>query len=217
MAGWQKHLPDYELIEWNEENFNININRFVSQAYKDKNYAFVSDYARAWALYRQGGVYLDTDVEVIKNFDKFLENDFFAGFEYGDFVGSCLIGSIAGHKLLRQYLDYYDERPYFLPDGKKYTDTSVLLLSELTARYGFKMNGKTQNIKGASLYSKSYFSPYNYVDATYEIKEETHSIHHFSQSWLPLNVRLKTQAKRLAVRLLGKNFVKRVRALVCVK
>ncbi|MDD6061365.1 MAG: glycosyltransferase, partial [Oscillospiraceae bacterium] len=81
MASWQKNLPGYTFVEWNEDNFDVNQNLFVQQAYAHRNFAFVSDYARAQALYNEGGIYLDTDVEVLKSFDAFLENRFFAGFE----------------------------------------------------------------------------------------------------------------------------------------
>ncbi|MFP3393795.1 glycosyltransferase, partial [Brevibacillus sp. SIMBA_076] len=81
IESWEKHLPDYEFVEWNEENFDINCNQFVKEAYEEKKWAFVSDYVRLWALYHYGGIYLDTDVEVLKGFDAFLGHDSFSGFE----------------------------------------------------------------------------------------------------------------------------------------
>ena len=101
IESWKKHLPDYALVEWNENNFDVSQNDFVRQAYAHRNFAFVSDYARAKALYEHGGIYFDTDVEVLQSFDAFLHHMFFVGFEEKNFVGTCVMGAQKGCALLR--------------------------------------------------------------------------------------------------------------------
>ena len=102
---WKRILPDYEIIEWNENNFDINSNKYVKEAYENKKYAFVSDYVRVYVLYNIGGIYLDTDVEVFKPLDKFLKEDSFWGFEEKNYIATSTIGAKAGNKLIKQFLD----------------------------------------------------------------------------------------------------------------
>ncbi|HRT81694.1 MAG TPA: glycosyltransferase [Oscillospiraceae bacterium] len=213
IKSWKKFLPDYEIIEWNESNFDVTVNSFVLEAYKDKNFAFVSDYARAYALNRFGGIYLDTDVEVLKSLDEFLTSDFFAGFESGDFVASCLMGSVKSHPILTSYTNHYDSVSYFNEEGNKYRDTSVVLLTRIFEEKGFKRNGKQQEIDGIKLYPTLYFSPYDYIDAYCENLKYSYAVHHFAQSWLSIKTRAKTKLKRASVNLLGQRFIKKVRKI----
>ena len=104
IKSWKKHLPNYEIIEWNENNFDINCNEYVREAYKSKKYAFVSDYARIYALYNYGGIYMDTDVEVIKSLDKFLCNDAFAGLENEYSIQTAVMGCCKGNLLFKEFL-----------------------------------------------------------------------------------------------------------------
>ena len=196
IASWKKHLPDYALIEWNEDNFDVAQNDFVRQAYAHRNFAFVSDYARAKALYETGGIYLDTDVEVLKSLDSCLSHVFFAGFEEKNFVGTCVMGAQAGCALLREYMAHYENTPYELPDGTLYADTNVVLLTRMFEQMGFARDNTFQEKDGVAVYPREWFSPYDYINSISYITDESRTIHHFAQLWLPRRTRLKTMFKR---------------------
>ena len=209
IASWKKHLPEYTLVEWNEDNFDVSQNDFVRQAYAHRNFAFVSDYARAKALFENGGIYLDTDVEVLQSFDAFLHHTFFAGFEEKNFVGTCVMGAEKGCALLRDYMAHYENTSYELPDGTLYSDTNVLLLTRMFEQMGFVRDNTMQEKDGIAVYPREWFSPYDYINAISYITQDSHAIHHFAQFWLPRRTRLRTALKRKALRLIGGKRVKR--------
>ena len=213
IASWEKFLPDYELKEWNEDSFDINSCRFVSEAYADRNFAFVSDYVRAFVLYNQGGIYMDTDVEVLGSFDPFLNDKVFFGFEEGNFVGTCVMGIEKGHELMKMYLDHYNNSVYFNDDGTKYTDTNVVLLTKLLEEKGLKRDGQKQTVGDITVYPRTYFSPYDYINGINYITDESVAIHHFAQLWLPKSVRMKTGIKKKIVKLIGGQNLKKLREL----
>lgn len=196
ITTWQKHMPDFELREWNESNFDICVNDFVRGAYEDKNFAFVSDYARAVALYTCGGIYLDTDVEVLKSLKPFLNARFFAGFEEGGFVGTCVMGAQKQLQLFEAYIEHYDQAAYRLPDGTKYKNTNVVLMTQLLEQRGFRRGDDYQEREGLLLFPRTYFSPYDYINGAQYFSENSYAVHHFAQSWLPKSVRAKTKLKR---------------------
>lgn len=213
IASWKKFCPDYELVEWNEDNFDIQSCKFVAEAYSDRNFAFVSDYVRARALFDRGGIYLDTDVEVLRSFDEFLSEKAFLGFEEGNFVGTCVMGVEKGSELMQMYLDHYDNSVYFNPDGTKYVDTNVVLLTRLLEEKGLVRNDEKQTVDGITIYPRTYFSPYDYINGINYITEESAAIHHFAQLWLPKSVRLKTEIKKMIVRIIGGENLKKLRNL----
>ncbi|MBQ7542239.1 MAG: glycosyl transferase [Clostridia bacterium] len=211
IESWQKHLPDYTIIEWNEDNFDVGQNTFVRQAYAHRNFAFVSDYARAKALYNEGGIYLDTDVEVLGSFDPFLHHAFFAGFEEKDFVGTCVMGAEKGCALLEDYMAHYDSVAYEQPDGTFYSDTNVVLLTRMLEEKGFVRNNSFQEKDGIAVYPREWFSPYDYINSISYITEDSRAIHHFAQLWLPKRVRMKTMLKRTLARLIGGERIRKLR------
>ncbi|SFB29980.1 Glycosyltransferase sugar-binding region containing DXD motif-containing protein [Cohnella sp. OV330] len=212
MRSWSKYLGDYEIIEWNEDNFDIGANRYVKEAYEAKKYAFVSDYARLHALYHQGGIYLDTDVEVIKSLDRFLAHEAFSGFEDEKFLQSGTMGAIQGHSWIKELLDYYDGRSFLRPDGTLDTTTNTAVISQICEKHGLKLNGRQQTLSnGVVFYPRCYFSPYDYINGGSFRTADSHTIHHFAQSWLPLHVRLRSQAKRAASRIIGPKNISRLR------
>lgn len=213
IASWKKFCPDYELVEWNEDNFDIQSCKFVEEAYSDRNFAFVSDYVRARALFDRGGIYLDTDVEVLRSFDEFLSEKAFLGFEEGNFVGTCVMGVEKGSELMQMYLDHYDNSVYFNPDGTKYVDTNVVLLTRLLEEKGLVRNDEKQTVDGITIYPRTYFSPYDYINGINYITEESAAIHHFAQLWLPKSVRLKTEIKKMIVKIIGGENLKKLRNL----
>lgn len=141
MKTWQKYLKDYEIIEWNESNFDINSHPFVKKAYENKKWAFVSDYIRAFAIYNQGGIYLDTDVLVLDNLDSFLSDRAFVGFERPEFPFTAVFGAEAGHPLIKDMLDYYDG----LDMEFKFSDNNTISVSNLLIeKYGCKTGNEEQ-------------------------------------------------------------------------
>lgn len=211
IATWHKLLPNYEIKEWNEDNFDINLNDFVRQAYENRNFAFVSDYIRARILYSLGGIYLDTDVEVLKSFDRFLDEKMFVGFEEKQFVGTCVMGAQKGHPLLKSYMAHYENTPYVLEDGRFYSDTNVVLLTAMLEKRGLCRNDEYQCVDEVSVYPRTFFSPYDYINGKSFITENSYAIHHFAKLWLPKRTRLKSDIIRVLVRILGSGLVSKLR------
>ena len=190
IKSWEKYCPDYEIIEWNEDNFDINCNIFVKQAYEYKKWAFVSDYARLWALYNYGGIYLDTDVEIIKPIDIFLKHKAFSGFESSKTVPTGIIASEKGQVIIKLWLDWYNDRK-FIVDGEMLHEPNVKFMTETLIDKGLVLDNTYQEIEGFALYPQTYFCPIN-VDKRKNCKSKnTYAIHHFTSSW-----RTKTEMKK---------------------
>lgn len=197
IASWKKYCPDYEIIEWNEDSLDINATLYTKQAYEAKKWAFVSDYARLYALYHEGGVYFDTDVEVLKPIDKFLKNESFTGFEVKDILGSAVIGARAKNPIIKKLLDYYSTVNFINEDGTLNLVTNTHTITDEYIKHGLKLNGKYQNIHGTIVYPQIVFNPNNFSRIFNISSKKSYTIHHFDESWK--NVRRK------------KNFVYRVR------
>ena len=116
IESWKKYLPDYEIIEWNEDNFDINFNKWTKKSYEEKKYAFTSDVARLWVLYNYGGIYMDTDVEVYKPLDEFLNEEAFTGFEDINYPVTATLGAEKGNPVIKKMLDYYNDLDFILYD-----------------------------------------------------------------------------------------------------
>lgn len=185
--SWKKYCPDYEIKEWNELNFDISINQYCKEAYQSGKWAFVSDVARLYALYTEGGIYLDTDVEVVKSLDSLLSNDVFLGFEGTQLVATSCIGAKKKHPFISLFLNSYSKR-VFIQNNKLDTLPNVEVLTQLLIeQYGLKLNGCSQEFDSIKIYSKDYFSPYDYVNGRLKKTNNTYTIHWFSQSWIKRN------------------------------
>lgn len=217
IASWEKKCPDWEIIEWNEHNFDIYCNVFCRQAYENKKWAFVSDYARFYVLNMFGGVYLDTDVEVIKPLDVFLSNKLFAGYETDNWVAPGLIlGSIPEHPILKKLLDLYDNISFINEDGSENCKTVGKFFTAVLNDYGFKLNGKYQELEGVAIYPKDFFCPLNDLTGVMKKTKNTHTIHWYSKSWLPTKIRIRTKITRVCHRVFGIqcfDWIKRIRKL----
>jgi len=139
IESWKKFLPDYEIIEWNEDNFNLDIYQYTREAYELKKYAFVSDVCRLYAIKEMGGIYLDTDVEILKPLDKFLHHNAFSGFETNYTIPTGLMASEKNGKWATEMLDYYYERPFVLDNKKIDMTTNVEIISKLMKQKGIKL------------------------------------------------------------------------------
>ncbi|MDU2673325.1 MAG: capsular polysaccharide synthesis protein [Clostridium sp.] len=212
IESWRKILKDYEIKEWSEDSFDINSNNFVRQAYENKKYAFVSDYVRVYALYNYGGIYLDTDVEVMQNFDKYLNNDSFWGFEVGNYISTSTIGATKGNKLIKEFLDSYKGKSFLNEDGSFNVTTNVEIVSKIFEEKGLKLNGEYQKLEGiGSIYPVEFFSPYDYRYYEDLRNKDTVCIHHYYKSWLPLTERIKQTIKKATIKLIG---VKKFKKLI---
>ena len=190
IRSWQKYFPDYEIKMWNESNFDVKIVSYTEEAYKAKRYAFVSDYARYWILYHYGGVYFDTDVEVLKSMNQILDKGGYMGFESS--VESKVLYVNAGlgmavepnNPFLKEMLDLYSELHFINADGSHNLKSIVKYTSEELIKKGLVGTKEIQRIGDIYIYPKEYFNPYNYTTKKFEITDKTYTIHYFSGSWI---------------------------------
>ena len=186
IESWKKYCPDYEIKEWNESNFDINCCAYVREAYQAKKWAFVSDYARFKILYEYGGLYFDTDVELIKSFDDITETGNFMGCEKDTalFVAPGLgLGTVPGLNLYAELLAAYHIRHFLNTDGTYNQKTVVDYTTEVLKKYGLKNKNEIQLVADVYIYPKEYFCPLNYDTGEMNITEKTHSIHHYTATW----------------------------------
>ena len=194
--SWKTYFPDYEIKEWNESNYDVNKIIFTKEAYKAGMYAFVSDYARLDILFNYGGIYFDTDVEVIKGFGNVLQNSVFMGFESLGCVNPGLgMGSEPHNSVLLEIMEYYRKKHVLNKKGKNNTRTIVSITSEILKKYGLKNNNAIQNIAGIRIYPEEYFSPKSFETGITKITENTCSIHHFDGSWVTKEGHKSTQER----------------------
>lgn len=200
--SWRKFFPDYEIKEWNETNFDVNIIPYTSEAYRLKKYAFVSDYARLWILYRYGGVYFDTDVEVIKGFDDILTVGPFMGCENPATKGttstqSCIapgfalgvnpglgLGAHPGLGLYKELIDFYENFHFLDDQGNIVKHTIVSVVTDLLCKKGLKNTSEIQFVGGVYIYPDDYFCPYSQITGKLTLTNNSHSIHLYDGSWL---------------------------------
>lgn len=215
---WKRQLSGYEIIEWNEHNFNLDLNSYVKEAHSAGKYAFVSDYVRVYALYNYGGIYLDTDVEVFKSFDDLLHHTSFWGFEQENYIATSTIGAEKGSSLIKEFLDSYNEKKFIKRDGTFNQLTNVSIITKLLQGKGLIPNGHYQEINQIGVfYPQTYFSPYDYINCQSFISEKTYAIHHFYKSWLPLSTRLKGKVKFVLSKLIGGHNIARLRKMYPLK
>jgi hypothetical protein len=202
IESWRRFAPDFTIMEWNEDNFDVNALPFARDAYADKKYAFVSDYARGKILWEQGGVYLDTDMQLLKPLEPFLADDFFAGFEPGDFVAAGIIGAGPGDPMVGEYLRYFETAVYWNEDGSRYSSSNVPMLTALLEARGLRRDNTRQRLPGISVYPSSVFYPLDYRTGKTRVQEDTVTLHHYAALWLPWYRRLRPQLKKLFRRLM---------------
>jgi len=205
IASWKKYLPNYEITLWNEKNFDVEKNRFSREAYAAKRWAFVSDYVRAYALYEHGGIYMDTDVEVLKNLDSFLIHPAFSGFENDSLISTGIMGSRSRHWWMKEILNYYENRSFYRDNGKENIKPNTFLITELAKSHGFVEGNSYQVLDGeVYLYPSEYFCPKDPRSDQIVLTQNSHTIHHFAGSWLPLNRRIKKNLRLFWMSLFGK-------------
>lgn len=184
LQSWKKFCPDYEIREWNEENFDLqDTPLYVRQAYEAGRWAFVTDYVRLRALTEQGGVYMDTDVEVIRPLDPYLKHQAFAGFESVDRIQTGLLACEPGFPLFVEFLHHYDTAQFIRPDGTQDTTTNVEVLTNLCTARGLQCNDRYQVVDGLAVYPREVFCPVDFDTQKLHKTRKTVVIHWFLASW----------------------------------
>lgn len=204
IASWKKYCPDYDIIEWNEDNFDFSSCQYAREAYEAKKWAFVSDYVRLYALYNFGGLYFDTDIEVLKPLDKFLSNDSFTGFESKDSPITAVMGAHKGNEFIKELLDYYLDAHFVNEDGTVNLTTNTTIITEQLVNSGVKANGKFQIINEMAIYPQIVFCPNNLSRVWNKPSSKSFTIHHFDQSWKTDDKQNKNFKYRLRRYLVGK-------------
>jgi mannosyltransferase OCH1-like enzyme len=185
IQSWEKYCSDFEIIEWNEKNFNLNSNRYVREAYENKKWAFVTDFVRLKVLYEYGGIYMDTDVEVVKPLDGFLELNGFSGFEWYDRIPTGIIGSTKKNKWIECLLNEYESKKFIKDDGSIDLTTNVKIITDKTKEmYSIKLNNQEQSFEYVTFYPFDWFCAKDLSDGKIKSTQNTHTIHHFSGSWI---------------------------------
>lgn len=220
IASWRKFLPDYEIKEWNEDNFDVNIIPYTQEAYAAGKYAFVSDYARFWILYKYGGIYLDTDVEVIRPLDDIIVQGPFMGFETdprpmpdnrprrdarassegvtkGAVAPGLGLGVNPGLDLMKKLMDCYEGRHFVYEDNMRNQITVVTITTDLLLKLGLENKTGIQDVAGIRVYPSAYFCPINVTTGRLHITPETRTIHHYAGTWAHPESPLKVWMKRI--------------------
>lgn len=212
IASWRKFFPDYEIKEWNEDNFDVNIIPYTAEAYERRKYAFVSDYARFLVLYNHGGLYFDTDVEVIRPMDDIVSRGPFMGVEVPATIGGLPmvnpglgLGSLSSLGLYKEILDYYAGLHFVDADGNQIGGTVVTHTTNVLRGAGLRETNEVQCVGGVWIYPVDYFNPFDSITGVLKKTENTRSIHWYSKSWTPQTSPVRDWVVRLLHRAFGKN------------
>lgn len=217
IADWTRKLEGYKIIEWNEDNFDIGRTcNYVQEAYAAKKWAFVTDYMRLKVLYKYGGIYLDTDVSIVKSFDSLLEQPLFMGSESKYSICTAVIGAQAHSFLLRELLELYEGRRFIDKNGTMdQTPNSLYIYSFLNKRFGYmKSSLKKTEYDGCVIYPSEYFSPINYNTMRCNITDNTYAIHYYNGTWKGKKERTKGKVLAIITRIIGEDGREKLKRLL---
>lgn len=208
IASWKKFAPDFEIIRWDETNFDISAWQYTKEAYEAKKFAFVADVARLYALVNYGGIYMDTDVELIKPIDSLLEYEAISGFETPSNIPTGLMGCVAGFSLFGKLLKDYSSERFIMDDGSFNMTTNVVRITEACSQLGLILNNQKQTIAGFTLLPQDYLCPQR--QGIIEVTENSLCIHWFVGSWHSEQEQLGDNAYRVYVNKLVKFLPRRL-------
>lgn len=222
IESWRKYFPDYEIKEWNEDNFDVNIIPYTKEAYECKKYAFVSDYARFWILYHYGGLYFDTDVEVIRHMDDIIERGPFMGIETPAQEGQTFprinpglgLGAMPFFPLYKEVLDYYKPLHFLGDNGKPNEITIVEHTSRVLIDHGMEPTNNIQEVSGIWIYPVDYFNPLDDNTGVLHKTQNTRSIHWFSKTWMTKSQTRRNKITRVVHRYFGVNSLSWLKAIL---
>lgn len=198
IKSWKKYCPDYEIVCVNEDNFDVAQNQYAKQAYDAGKWAFVSDYARLKILYDNGGIYLDTDVELIKPLDKLIEDGGYMGFDDNGSISTGLgFACEPGNELIGSLLRDYDDIPFILPDGTYDLTPCPDRNTKTMIRLGMDISNQSQVFMGLRMLPEDYLCPIKYYTGKKAVTQNTYSIHHFCASWTSATAKRTLFVKRI--------------------
>ncbi|MCI8482538.1 MAG: glycosyl transferase [Clostridia bacterium] len=204
IKSWQEKASNFEIREWNENNFDINMNQYVKEAYKMNQYAFLTDYARLWIIYNYGGIYLDTDVELLKNLDDLLKYEAFFASEDNFHISTGLgFGAKKNNLLIKTLMNDYSNISFIQKDGKIDRTTCPIRNTKTIKQY-FNQDIKLEEkvvLDNICFFSKEYFCPLDYETKEQNITSNTYAIHWYGQSWLTNFEKFKKIVKRFLKRM----------------
>lgn len=211
IASWSKMNPDWEIIEWNESNYDVTKIPYIAQAYEQHKWAFVVDFARFDILNNEGGIFLDADVECLKPFpDEMLELNAFSGFENGKQIAPGLaFGSVPGHPVLKSIMEEYYKR-----ENLDTSETICDIVTGLLVRNGLQINDTLQTICDVTIYPSNYFCCFDHETQSFDIQPHTVSIHHYFASWSPWYRKAYFKCIKYAVKILGKKRYLKIKRLI---
>lgn len=213
--SWKKNMPDWKIIEWNENNLNIDINKYCRQAYDSKNYAFAADVLRFYILYMEGGLYFDTDVKLLKSMDTLVvKNDAFCGFEFSMVApGLVLYVKKPKNRILLEILEKYNHTDFII-DGKYNKKVVGEYFSEVLEKYGFNYKNEYQKCGDFTIFPRTYFCPTDAYGNNIAYSKNTYSVHLYAGSWLPKKKRIVNNFKRVAYKHLGLNRIQSIMKII---
>lgn len=223
ITSWKQYLPDYEIRLWDTNRFPLQESLFVKQAYEAKKYAFAADYIRFYALYHEGGIYLDSDVEVLKSFDELLHLPYFVGAEKAGTIEAAIMGAEKGNAWVKKCLDYYRDRPFILPDGSldihKLPEIMVEELSKTMQLRFIKLEESQKeesftNPNEVVILPDDYFSPKLFDSREVIITPQTYAIHHYQNSWFSPKAKIYYRSRTWLIRLFGYKVVRTIEKLL---
>lgn len=218
--SWKKILPNYELKLWNQENFDLDLYPYAREAYDNRKFAFVTDVVRLFALYHEGGIYMDTDVEVLKSYDPFLHHVAFSGFETNKTFPTGTMAAEKGSVWAKELLDQYEGRHFILPDGSFDYTTNTITITKYMLSKGMIANNKLQDFPGLiTAYPSEYFCPKDHTTGLIHVTDKTVCIHHFAGSWLPMTpmMRLRHNLKMFFSRILGEKAATKLSDIITLR
>lgn len=217
IASWKKYCPDYEIKEWNESNYDVTKNAYMYEAYQAKKWGFVPDYARLDIIYEYGGIYLDTDVELLRSLDGFLSQEAFMGFEDESHINFGQgFGAVPGHVMLKRVLEDYADRHFFLPDGMPDLVPSPKINTAVLLKCGMVPNSTLQEVDGLAVYPTEYFCPKDFASKKLKITKNTVSIHHFDGSWVPENEKYRHELRAKLYKVFPKKLASHIARFVTI-
>ena len=218
IESWKRYCPDYKIIRWDESNYDYTLYSFAKEAYEQKKWAFVSDVARLDIVYRYGGIYLDTDVELIKNLEDLLKEQAFMGIENGCSVATGLgFGAQAGNKLIKENLDEYRQMKFIKEDGELNLIPCPQITTTVLERHGLERKDEMQIIDGMKVFPSDFFCPMILSNGEARITKNTFSIHHFAGTWTTDKEKRNVQKRRFVYTYFGKGGLRVYDGLILLK
>ena len=197
MDGWEKVCPGFTVMHWDERNSPIEANDYVRQAFEAKKWAFVADYVRLWALWEHGGIYVDTDVELLQSLDSLLVFSGVMGFESAERIGTAFIAAKPRHALIGKLLEDYDHIPFALEDGSFDETTNVKRITQECVRRGLRLDGTRQSVSDMEIFPQEWFSPMDLTTGKLCVTQDSCAIHHFNASWMSASQRRNTKLAQM--------------------